>query len=381
MMNKVMEEYNELKKVHTVYDYMNSYGNVSLSDMPFSEVDNLVLSRISYFPLDNIVDASFEKRISIKEAAEKMLSDEKITSDPDFVLQEDIELMRLLTHSTRFNSLELFGYINKIDLKEQKQFACLTISLPNDIYFVSYRGTDNTIVGWKEDFNMTFMSVVPAQAEAVDYLNEVAKKLKGNFYIGGHSKGGNLAVYASIFTDNQTKDRILAIYNNDGPGFVDSVLELVEYQEVKNRIHTFVPQSSVVGMLLAHEDNYTVVKSNQHGIMQHDVYSWEVENNNFVHLERVNANCTFMNYTLKAWVDNTTANEREQFFNTVYDILEATNAKTIPEINADWLKNAQAMIKAYNGLDTDMKKSIDDALLSLFQLGSKNLHYLSKKEK
>ena len=174
-------------------------------------------------------------------------------------------------------------FVNKIEVENEKQFSAITIIMPDNTLYVSFRGTDNTIVGWKEDFNMSFKSHIASQISAKEYLNMIAelypnKKIR----VGGHSKGGNIAVYSAIFATPQIRDRIINVYNNDGPGFCEDILETQEYQEMINKVHTYIPQSSIIGRLMNHKEKYTIIESTQKGIMQHDLYSWQILGKEFI---------------------------------------------------------------------------------------------------
>lgn len=159
------------------------------------------------------------------------------------------------------HGMQITNYINKIDSESEKQFSAITILMPDDTIYISFRGTDNTLIGWKEDFNMTFQTKVPSQLDAVQYVKQIAKKYKNLIRIGGHSKGGNLAVYAASFCSKTIQERIINVYNNDGPGFHEDVINNIEYKKMLPKVHTYVPQSSIIGRLLYHEENYTVVQS------------------------------------------------------------------------------------------------------------------------
>lgn len=196
-----------------ILDYISWRGDLSIKQVNFNEVDNLILSRFSYFPLDNLFFG--DERITIKDAYTRAVSIG--IQDNDYLQIDDKDLFPMLAKSKRFGELYITKYINKIDEKEEKQFSAVTIILPDDTIYVAFRGTDNTLIGWKEDFNMSFSLDVPSEHDAVDYLNIVSKSIKGKIRVGGHSKGGTLAVFAAAFCDKSAKKQIIEVYNNDGP--------------------------------------------------------------------------------------------------------------------------------------------------------------------
>lgn len=202
-----------------IFDYLEWRGDLSIKVDKFNEIDNLILSRLSYFPFDGLFESNEE--IELKEVYERY---KKLGTTGRILQKEDIDLFPLLAKSNRFGDLKLTRYTNKLDLIKEKQFSAITILLPDEIIYVSYRGTDNTVVGWKKDFNMSFSELVPSQTDAVEYLENVAKAYNKKLLVGGYSKGGNLAVYVGTFCKKEIQNNIIKIYNNDGSGFVDKVL-------------------------------------------------------------------------------------------------------------------------------------------------------------
>ena len=172
---------------------------------------------------------------------------------------------------------------------------------------------------------MTFKSHIPSQIDALKYLEEIAKEYPNNLRIGGHSKGGNLAVYASIFASEDIRNRIINIYNNDGPGFNDDIIETKEYKEMIKKVSTYIPQDSIFGRLLTHKEKYTVVKSTQRGVMQHDLYSWQLLGNEFVYLKEVTNGSKFIDKTITNWLKNLDLQTREQ-------VIDLMNGKSPEEV-------------------------------------------------
>lgn len=353
-----------------VCDYVKWRGDLSLEQSEFNEIDNLILSRFSYFPFDEIIKEN--EVVTIKELSERFRKQD--ISKLPILWKDDVELFPLMGESERFGTLLATKYINKIDPEQEKQFSAITVLMPDDTIFVSYRGTDNTIVGWKEDLNMSFKSHIASQISAKKYLEIIAqeypdKKIK----IGGHSKGGNIAVYAATFAPKEVKDRIINVYNNDGPGFCEDVIETPEYQEMIKKVHTYIPQSSVIGRLMNHREKYTVVESVQKGIMQHDLYSWQVIGTEFVTLEEVTNGSEFVDKTIKNWLENVEPEKREQVIDVVFDILNTTDAQTMKEIKSNWFTSARTMIASYKNIDNETKDMIWKAVGELLKSAKNNI--------
>ncbi len=273
----------------------------------------------------------------------------------------------------RFADMQITKYVNKINLEEEKQFGAITILMPDDTIYVSFRGTDNTLVGWKEDFNMSFREKVPSQMDAVSYLNEIARIYQNPLRIGGHSKGGNMAVYAASFCKESFKERIIKVYNNDGPGFHEVIVENPKYQKTLEKVHTFVPQTSIIGRLLYHEENYTVVQSTQKGVMQHDLYTWQLQGKEFIHLEEVDKESKFMDKTIKQWLDEVSKEQRGAFINQVFEILQATEADTLTQMRKNWLKNAKIFMATYKNMDEETKNMMTKTMEALFVIIKNNM--------
>jgi hypothetical protein len=360
-----------------IFDYIAWRGDLSFRKSPFNPVDNIILTHAAYFPFDGIVPGPEEKGcITVAEAAKQAAAilerDSKAFGDR-LIFKDDPALLAALGASERYGGLKLAGFVNQIDLNAEKQFSALTILSCDKAALVSYRGTDNTIIGWKEDFNMSFSTPIPAQLEAVAYLERTAARFRSPLRVGGHSKGGNLAIYASAFCNARIRRRIKAVYSNDAPGFSRAVIASPGYRAISGRIQSFVPQSSVVGMLFEHEEDYTVVKSVQTGLMQHDVYSWQVTRDDVERLDRVTQGSRFLDRALKEWIGSLSREELRQFSDTLYSILLSTHADSLPKLSSRWLKNAGLMIQSFKDIDEPTRKLIRKALAALFRAATNNI--------
>lgn len=353
-----------------VCDYVRWRGDLTLEQSEFNEIDNLILARFSYFPFDKIIR---ENEIATIKELSRRFSNQDVTKLP-ILWKDDVELFPLMGNSKRFGGMLATKYINKIDAEQEKQFSAITVLMPNDIIYVSYRGTDNTIVGWKEDFNMSFKSHIASQISAKQYLEEIAKEYPSSkIIIGGHSKGGNIAVYAATFASKDVKDRIINVFNNDGPGFCEDVIETPEYQEILPRVHTYIPQSSIIGRLMNHKEKYTIVESVQKGIMQHDLYSWQVLGKEFVTLKKLTNESEFIDKTIKDWLENVEPEKREQVIDAVFEILNTTEAQTMKELKANWFANAKTILGTYKNIDSDTKEMVWQTVNELLKVAKNNI--------
>ena len=353
-----------------VCDYVRWRGDLTLEQSEFNEIDNLILARFSYFPFDKIIR---ENEIATIKELSRRFSNQDVTKLP-ILWKDDVELFPLMGNSKRFGGMLVTKYINKIDAEQEKQFSAITVLMPDGTIYVSYRGTDNTIVGWKEDFNMSFKSHIASQISAKQYLEEIAKEYPSSkIIIGGHSKGGNIAVYAATFASKEVKDRIINVYNNDGPGFCEDVIETTEYQEILPRVHTYIPQSSIIGRLMNHKEKYTIVESVQRGIMQHDLYSWQVLGKEFVTLKKLTNESEFIDKTIKDWLENVEPEKREQVIDAVFEILNTTEAQTMKELKANWFANAKTILGTYKNIDSDTKEMVWQTVNELLKVAKNNI--------
>ena len=278
------------------------------------------------------------------------------------------DMLRKMAASRRFRTMMLHGFADHLDVGKGEQFAALTIETGDKALYCSFRGTDDTLAGWKEDFELACMPEVPAQKKAVEYVRCVARQFpRRKLRLGGHSKGGNLAVYAGVFCPESVQRRLLAVWSNDGPGFHDDLLDLPEHRRIADRIHSIVPKSSVVGMLLEHEEDYTVVDSNQLGFLQHDGFSWQVMGNHFVTLRQMTRQAHLSDQALRRWVQGLTAEKREQFVGALFDVLTASGAVTLTDLKVDSFKAAGAMVKAMKNLDKETREGLWNFLSILFK--------------
>ena len=303
----------------TIFDYLKEVTYDSIYDRPFNELDVLALTELTYLPFGHIVPQGDTTGIQVR------LSDamELIDRTTDFIVSnQHLQLVDELATSKRFKNIKLLNYVDEYDPDVQKQFAAMTYRLSLDTYLVVFRGTDDTLIGWKEDFHMTYMDHVPAQKRAASYLQHVMKEFpKGRFLVAGHSKGGNLATYACSYLPDSLFERVDAIYSYDAPGLNKAIIETEGYQRTSPNIHRFVPQGSIVGMMLEVPEPTTIVKSHAFGgFAQHDAFTWEIKDYSFVTVSETSPDSQQTDETLKQWVRETSADERKKFFDTFFGI-------------------------------------------------------------
>jgi hypothetical protein len=358
----------------SLFDYLEWRGDLSFKAAPFNDVDNILLSIFTYYPWDGIAGGLGDGTlITLKDAAAALLDalkrKRKNLTMAYFFKENQMKLLESLEGAPRFAAIKLGAFVNHVDTQIEKQFSAVTFILGKGaLPYIAFRGTDDTIAGWKEDFNMVFSDPIPAQAEAVSYLEKASGLFTGRFNTGGHSKGGNLAVFASAYCLSGIKKRIRRIYCNDGPGLQASVVASAGYKAIASRIAAFVPQTSIVGLLFEHEDDYVVVESDEKGFMQHNPFSWAVTRDALRCLDAVSRESRSLNKALTDWLAGMDATLRRRFIDALFDILQKTGASSINDITADWLKSAMQIIKAIQEYDKETKGMLLSTFAALFEI-------------
>lgn len=346
-------------------DYIAWRGDLSFERDGFNEADAAVLARFSYIPFEYFTEP-LTGFTTVREIAERAMRDEKLWKEGRWKLEDD-RLLTAMAGSNRFSELAVGYPADRFNEALQEQFFAVTIRLGDGLSYVAFRGTDNTIVGWKEDMNMSFLCPIPGQKTAVDYVNFISDVTDSRLILGGHSKGGNLAVFAGAFCHGEARERIEAVYNFDGPGFFDNILKTEGYQLILPKIHTFVPQFSIVGMLLGREEESSVVLSVESGLSQHDIYSWQILGSTFEKCGRVTGGSRFVDSALKGWIAEMTPEQFECFADTIYRIMIETNARTLHEMRENWFDSARSILRSIGGIDENTRQAVIESLKILFR--------------
>lgn len=311
-----------------ILDYIRWRGDLSFSQDPPNAIDSLIFSYLVYirYPAELSGD-NVEMPLSQVHEAMTALPDYRELGN-----SHQLELLREAAKSRRFGGAKLVQPQNQFIPQEDTQFAAAAALLDDGSLFAAFRGTDNTLVGWKEDFNMCFREAVPSQLLAVEYVRRLYERYGRPMHLCGHSKGGNLAVYAAAKSEPQVRKTILQVYNNDGPGFMAHMLSDPGYLEMVPRIHTYVPQSSIIGMLMEHGEPTMVIRSAQVGILQHDVFTWEVMGRELIPVEELTPDAKFVSATIKQWLLGMDLGERNQMVDALFKLLTYGNVERAADI-------------------------------------------------
>ena len=350
-------------------DYIKEFGHVSFEERAFSEIDALVLTELEYLPLEKVVpsDENGENFVTVKEIAEYMQEhkQELFDENPMMITQERHEVSQVIADAPRFQSLKFFGVVSEWDKDTTKQFAAVTVEVEPSVRLVVFRGTDETLIGWKEDFLMTYSPLVAAQTDAKEYLAKQASLFDGDLMVSGHSKGGNLAIYAAATQEEDVQLRIVDIFCFDSPGLYRSVLETKGYQNIVPLAMRYIPQDSLVGLMLESEVPYVIVKSNATGAMQHSAMTWEIEDGQFIKMEKLTKNSQLNDQTFKKWTESVSDEEFELFWNVFFELLFSVGIDTVNDLYGQFMHYVQEFLKAAGDMDEEKRELLTRIALLL----------------
>ena len=314
-----------------ILDYLDWRGDLTFEQSPFNEVDNLILACFSYLDLDERAEVKNGNTLSVEElfAAFSRREMKKDLKAESAFLQNTPVLLEKMACAERFRKCTVGGFVNEILSSQAQQFAAVTIGLDDGTTYISFRGTDDTIVGWKEDFNLS-NGVVPSHRKALGYLETHGTYIQSMLRIGGHSKGGNLAMYAAMQCSDILQEKLLSVYDNDGPGFPEGFFSPGRVERVLPKVTRIIPEASVIGMLLSHQKDPRIVASTQKGI------------------------------------DHMDEKQREHLIGELFSVLEATGADTISQIQEGGLKSLAAMVRQLDKLDPQSKAMVQELITGLF---------------
>lgn len=364
-----------------LFDYLEWRGDLTFEQDPFHLPDALILSQLSYVPLNGIVPESFSESVTIQDAAFRFDPAVVPEQTKSFTYDQDCTLLRRLAESPRFRSLSLSGFVSRTETADAVQFAALTVRFPDGVRFVSYRGTDGSIAGWKEDFSLSYLSETPGQRDAADYLKKSCADSEGEVWTGGHSKGGNFAIHASLFNEPGVSEKITRIYVFDSPGFRGEEGQLAAFESSAHKITSIIPRSSLIGQLLTPAAEYRIVQSRAIGLGQHLAYAWEIKGTDFVYADELSKLGGFINRTLNSWLNTMDNSSRQTLTDAIFDVISASEKESFYEIKADKLKSARTILMALRNLSPDQRELVKQAISKLAAKSKEALFPERKKNK
>lgn len=317
------------------------------------ELDALVFSYFSYFDFPSFFDKiKTAKGLKIKDL--NFLEYYDTFFNGTFNPKQAREMFMMLVASPRYRDIIVRNKVQKFDQENEKQFYAITFDIDKDTIFIAFRGTDASFTGWKEDFNMAFKYPIPSQTEALKYLTRIGSKAK-RIIIGGHSKGGNLAIYSAFNAREDIQDKIVSVYSFDGPGFPLEALECDGYKRIEKKIIKVVPQSSIIGLLLKNPDNIKIIRSSGVSLLQHDPFTWLISNCEFVEARKLTKDAIKRNLRINSVLSKLDENERKLFVEALFEMIEKTGVSDIDEFLKKLYKTLPSTIASYIMLDDEKK--------------------------
>ena len=348
-----------------IMDYIRWRGDLTFAQSPFNEVDNLILACFSYVNLDRIPAVTRQKGTELKKLVKefkKLHTIKELEADKSFIRLAPF-MMFEMAESVRFGNCVIRNYVNEIVTEAEQQFSAVEIVLDDGTSYISFRGTDDTIIGWKEDFNLS-TGVVPAQERAVEYMQRISDKASGMLRVGGHSKGGNLAIYGSVMCKS-AHDKIQEIYSNDGPGFSKEFQESPETAEMMPKIIRIIPEYSIIGTLLEHEKQPIIVASTSRGLLQHDGFSWEVQGPGLVRRDSLNKTALRFIEILHKWIDGMDMEQKRLLIEDLFATLQASGYENLSEVQSGGLKSLAAMVKRLDKFAPESRGMMQELLTAI----------------
>ena len=346
-----------------IIDYVKEYGKDSFSDRRFCREDALVLSQFSYLKFEGILEVMSREPVTLTSINSSKIRDSLFS---DYRYEKDNRaLFDAMVTSVRFSDLKVAMYINRIE--EETQFAAFTFFLPGSNTLIVFRGTDETIVGWQEDMGLALKRNIGGQDLSVKYLNDAAGSISGRFMVAGHSKGGNLAIFSSMFSSPVIQKRIKKIYCFDSPGFREKFLKESGYDEIKDRVVKVIPKSSFVGMLFDDGGTSTVVEARAVGVVQHNLFTWVFKNGKLKRTKLSNGHKRLI-ATVNEWILSKDREQLEKFVYYLNLLLESSDAETTIDFSKNLIKNSSQVIKTAKELDDDTKDFLSEFMKSYVKI-------------
>lgn len=356
-----------------IIQYLKQYGDIPFSHKKFTEVDALILAQFSYLKFNGLVPKLTDQSEAISLLLMKKNMDEKVVYADERYEKDNRALFEGMVSGKRFQNMKCNFFADIIDEDVETQFSAITCFPEDTLPVMIFRGTDENIIGWKEDFNMAFRKPVTGQKLSVLYMNQTGLRIPDRFIVCGHSKGGNFAVYSAMNAENDIQERIAKIYSFDGPGFRPEILKSNDYTKIEDRVEKLIPHSSLVGMILENHENYKVVESSSVGVLQHNPYTWLLDGESFRWTNDIYKGTKFMNDSMNEWILKLNDEELNTFVETFFSVVEGADVKTTIEVTLDWKKSMVGILNAMKNVDDKTKESIRNIILQFFEILAYNL--------
>lgn len=345
-----------------IFDYIEKYKNTSFLELNLTEVDNVIFSRLSYLELNDYEGKTLKEIAELYNFTDK--DDNKIFAKTTIKTEE---LLEAVANTKRYENVSLINFKEIASVDYATAFYGCVFRLYDGKSFVSFRGTDDKIMSFYEDAELAYSFPIPSQVAALHYIRFITEKFDDNFYIGGHSKGGNLALFSYVFLDNELKNRIIKVYNDDGPGFPNELAKILITPDIAHKVFTIVPESSIVGRMLETGDDFIIIKSDAIGASQHNIFTWIVEDDKFVRAERFSLLSELMEDTLTESLGTVSSDDIKNAAQTIYKIAVKCGIESTDDINISNLKSILSTLMEISKTEKDGSSDISLMIKTLIK--------------
>lgn len=339
-------------------DYLKWKGDVPLGEYPFNVFDSMVISALAYLRFEGTLNA--DETLPLKEAVERIRKiKEPVFATCDYPMQKKAykDLLDAIIASKRYGDLVLSNYVDVTDEVDTVQFSASTYSFPNGDTAIGYRGTDETLVGWKENCQLSFMKV-SAQRKAAEYASSYASS--GHpFYLCGHSKGGNLALYAALALNEEEQKLLSHLYLLDSPGLCPDVFGHVDLAELDKKTTFIVPGYDVVGQFFPMGfTNTRIIASDALGVLQHAFLAWRIVDGDFVELKNLSPECDWVNKLVRDWLIDVELPDRIRFIDGMFNAITSHGEKTVWDLGKNPTRTIDKLLVSYTGASKKDKGTV-----------------------
>ena len=354
-----------------IRDYIDWRGDIEFKNCAFNELDALALTQFVYLPLGEMVEDNLECDCTLQKASRRYFKnhegkDESLT----MLLLNCGDISRKMMNAERYKNIKLCKFREKYDQINAIQFAAVSAKISENTIVVIFRGTDDTLAGWEEDFKLCYMTPMDAQIEAAEYLKEICEQWDGEVVIAGHSKGGNIGTYAAMCLPDEYKEKIRCVYCFDSPGFLPKIVAGEDYKKIIDKVISYMPQGSVVGMIMYNLGKISVVKSNGKGFMQHSVATWQILGKEFIYENKFEQGSLIFNECTKKWITEIESDKIEEFIHRIFFILKSGNMETFTEMSSGMPQAISKILKTYSDMDKNSKKMLRDTLKEMLKIST-----------
>ncbi|MBR1911434.1 MAG: DUF2974 domain-containing protein [Treponema sp.] len=344
-----------------LFDYVKENGQSSFEEKGINELDSAIFAMLSYISFEGTAAEDSRNGVTFRELSNRFFSSEfrySMRNENWDIWQSCIRMLETAARCKRYEKIMVKGYVNLLNEEEPSQFSALVFTLAPTLHFIAFRGTDTSIAGWRENFLMTCESQTSSQKLALEYLNEWTSYLPGTIHVGGHSKGANLAIYAAAHARPDIQKRIASVWNFEGPGFSRNPDMLERIKDIDGKIKTYIPETSLVGVVMRSFDRYTAVKSDNHLFLQHDLFSWHVNGNSFESVDDLSRTSRMFDSTMNATIANLSDDQFRILINVLFDSMEDSGIHTVQDIGDNMGRFSATLAKACVFSDKETRKTL-----------------------